>query len=174
MAITPDVKDWTWVLQNRCPDCGFDAGSARLADIGRIARENVSAWQQVLARDGVRQRPDDATWSPLEYACHVRDVHGVFAERLALCQAEDAPEFPDWDQDAAAVEGRYGEEDPQRVVAELAAAAEKTARAFDEVPGAESSRPGVRGDGFRFSILTLGRYYAHDLVHHVWDVHWCA
>lgn len=170
MTIKPDTKDWTWVLQNRCPDCGFDAGSAGLADVAGIARESAATWQQVLARDNVRHRPDDTTWSPLEYACHVRDVHGVFAERLSLCRAEDAPEFPDWDQDAAAVEGRYSDEDPQRVSSELAAAAERTARAFEEVPDEESSRPGVRGDGFRFSILTLSRYYAHDLVHHAWDV----
>ena len=24
-AIAPDTKDWTWVLQRPCPDCGFDA-----------------------------------------------------------------------------------------------------------------------------------------------------
>lgn len=170
MAITPDAKDWTWVLRSRCPDCGFDAGAAELADVGRIARESVSVWQRVLARDDVRERPDETTWSPLEYACHVRDVHGVFADRLALCRIEDGPEFPDWDQDAAAVDGRYGSEDPQRVAGELSAAAERTARAFDEVSAEEASRPGLRGDGFRFSILTLGRYYAHDLVHHAWDV----
>ena len=22
-AITPDDKDWTWTLRERCPDCGF-------------------------------------------------------------------------------------------------------------------------------------------------------
>ena len=25
MTITPDTKDWTWVLRERCPECGFDA-----------------------------------------------------------------------------------------------------------------------------------------------------
>ena len=24
MAITPDTKDWTWVLQRPCPECGFN------------------------------------------------------------------------------------------------------------------------------------------------------
>src|SRR5208283_3619665 len=23
MAIVPDSKDWTWVLERRCPECGF-------------------------------------------------------------------------------------------------------------------------------------------------------
>ena len=27
VAIVPDDKDWTWVLQRECPECGFDASS---------------------------------------------------------------------------------------------------------------------------------------------------
>lgn len=27
MAIVPDTKDWTWVLERACPECGFDASS---------------------------------------------------------------------------------------------------------------------------------------------------
>jgi hypothetical protein len=23
MPITPDTKDWTWVVEERCPECGF-------------------------------------------------------------------------------------------------------------------------------------------------------
>ena len=26
MPIVPDTKDWTWVLREGCPDCGFAAG----------------------------------------------------------------------------------------------------------------------------------------------------
>ena len=28
MAIVPDTKDWTWVLERPCDECGFDARSA--------------------------------------------------------------------------------------------------------------------------------------------------
>ena len=27
MTIIPDTKDWTWVLQRSCPECGFDTQS---------------------------------------------------------------------------------------------------------------------------------------------------
>ena len=27
MAIDPDVKDWTWVLERPCPECGLDASA---------------------------------------------------------------------------------------------------------------------------------------------------
>jgi hypothetical protein len=26
-AVPPDTKDWTWVLERRCPECGFEAGA---------------------------------------------------------------------------------------------------------------------------------------------------
>jgi hypothetical protein len=34
----------------------------------------------------------------------------------------------------------------------------------------EWSNRGLRSNGSRFTVLTLGQYMAHDLVHHVWDV----
>ena len=27
MPIVPDDKDWTWVLERPCPECGFDAAT---------------------------------------------------------------------------------------------------------------------------------------------------
>ncbi|HEV7955895.1 MAG: methyltransferase type 12 [Microbacteriaceae bacterium] len=43
MAITPASKDWTWVLERRCRECGFDAGAADFDDIPRQLRENAAA-----------------------------------------------------------------------------------------------------------------------------------
>ena len=68
-----------------------------------------------------RQRPRPDVWSPLEYACHVRDVFRLFDQRLGLMLAEDDPQFANWDQDDTAVDDRYGEQDPAVVAGELAA-----------------------------------------------------
>ncbi|SEB72917.1 hypothetical protein SAMN04489806_1626 [Paramicrobacterium humi] len=170
MAITPDTKDWTWVIERRCPECGFDASTLELDEVGDMARTNAGIWAEVLERPDVAVRPDAATWSPLEYACHVRDVHNVFAERLVLMMTHDDPEFADWDQDAAAEAGAYAEQDPRDVSTQLMEAAFGTAEAFDAVPAEYAARTGLRSNGSRFTIETLGRYYAHDLVHHAWDV----
>ncbi|WP_437583011.1 DinB family protein [Paramicrobacterium sp. CJ85] len=170
MPITPDTKDWTWVLERACPECGFDATAVHIGDVGGFVRSNAGIWAEVLEREDVRQRPDDSTWSPLEYACHVRDVHGLFAQRLVLTMTQDGPTFPDWNQDEAAVEGRYGEQDPRQVSRDLTDAAFATAEAFDAVPDEAADRIGYRGDGAEFTIESLGRYYVHDIVHHAWDV----
>jgi len=170
MAIEPDTKDWTWVLERPCPECGFVASSITGTQIPRIARENAVSWHAVLRRPDVRERPDPSTWSPLEYAAHVRDVCRVMDGRLALMLAEDDPTFADWDQDAAAVEGRYGELDPQVVAQEITEAAETIAERFASVPDDAWDRTGLRSNGSRFTVLTLGRYFLHDVVHHLDDV----
>ena len=129
-AVPPDDKDWTWVLQRRCPECGFDAPSMDVHDIPELVRGNAASWQDVLAGPDVRRRPRPGVWSPLEYGCHVRDVFRLFERRLQLMLAEEDPLFANWDQDATAVAERYGEQDPAVVAAELLEAAEVLASSF--------------------------------------------
>ena len=82
MTITPDTKDWTWVLQRRCPECGFDSREFPRTQVGAMLRSNAASWREVLSAPDVRQRPRPDVWSPLEYACHVRDVHKLYVYRL--------------------------------------------------------------------------------------------
>ena len=119
-AIEPDTKDWTWVLEEPCPECGFRAEEVVPAEIPTTVRGHVQRWADVLARSDVAERPRPGTWSPLEYACHVRDVYRVFGERVRLMLDEDRPTFANWDQDASALEGRYGEQAPAVVAAAVA------------------------------------------------------
>ena len=79
-------------------------------------------------------------------------------------------ELADWDQDATAVAERYAEQDPAVVAEELAAEAERTATAFAVVEPAQLDRRGLRSDGSAFTVDSLGRYFLHDALHHVWDV----
>jgi len=168
MAITPDTKNWTWVLERPCPECGFDASTFEATDVADLLRANAAAWPAVLTRDDVRVRPDDSTWSPLEYSAHVRDVLRIYAYRLGLMQREDDPLFPNWDQDATAVEEKYNEQHPAVVSDELASAAASLADAFDAVT--DWSRPGRRSDGVAFTIGTFAMYFIHDPIHHLHDV----
>jgi hypothetical protein len=50
-------------------------------------------------------------WSALEYACHLRDGFRIYDQRLELMLTQDGPRYPNWDQDATAVEDRCGEQD---------------------------------------------------------------
>jgi hypothetical protein len=168
MPIVPDTKNWTWVLTKPCPECGFDASEFPRDAVSALLRANAASWPAVLARPDVAERPDDSTWSPLEYAAHVRDVFRVFAGRLQLMRTETDPLFPNWDQDATAVAERYNEQDPATVSAELVGAAASLADAFDSVDDWE--RTGRRSDGAEFTIESFARYLVHDPTHHLWDV----
>ena len=169
-AIEPDTKDWTWVLDRPCPECGFVAADVDAADLPGTVRSLTARWQAALARPDARARPRPGVWSVLEYGAHVRDVNRVMAERVRLMRDTDDPVFDDWDQDATAVEGRYAEQDPAVVAAELARAAEAFAGELATVPVAGLDRPGRRSNGSVFTLRTLGRYYLHDVVHHLHDV----
>jgi hypothetical protein len=124
----------------------------------------------VLDRDDVTRRPSDDRWSPLEYACHVRDVFRLYDHRLARMLTDDDPLYANWDQDATAVEDRYDEQDPARVAADLRAAADALAGSFDGVKGDQWTRPGRRSDGASFTVETFARYLIHDPTHHLHDV----
>lgn len=169
-AITPDTKDWTWVLGRPCPECGFAASQVPAADISPSVLRFTAPWAQVLARPDVAQRPAPDRWSPLEYGCHVRDVCRVFAGRVRLVLDQDGAEFANWDQDESALHGRYAEQDPATVARQLAEDADGLAAAFGHVGDDDWDRSGTRSDGSRFTLLTLGQYGLHDLAHHLRDV----
>lgn len=166
----PDDKDWTWVLSRPCPECGFVPDTCESREFGEMFRINAERWAAVLERPEAPVRPAERTWSPLEYACHVRDVHRIFAERLVLMLEAENPQFPNWDQDATALASDYASQDPAVVAADLSEAAGHVASLYDEVGGDQWTRLGTRSNGSVFTVDSLGRYHLHDDVHHLWDV----
>ena len=173
--IVPDDKDWTWVLERVCPECGFDARSIDVREVGDLIRANARAWVILLGGGGgggdgaVRARPAPDRWSTLEYGAHVRDVYALFLRRLGMMLQMDDPLFPNWDQDETAVTARYDLQDPQAVAAELGLAADALADAFDAVEDGQWTRRGRRSDGAAFTVDSFARYLIHDPVHHLWD-----
>ena len=168
-SIVPDDKDWTWVLAQPCPECGYRSGVPH-DDIPALIRGHSARWQQVLTRPDTTSRPDPTVWSPLEYACHVRDVYRIFRERAQLMLDTDDPQFENWDQDQTALESRYWEADPDATSAALALAGEDFARTFESVTDDQWQRPGRRSNGSVFTVETLAWYALHDDVHHLHDV----
>ncbi|GAA3702193.1 maleylpyruvate isomerase N-terminal domain-containing protein [Zhihengliuella alba] len=184
----PDTKDWTWVMTRPCAECGEDATDLTPQDIAARIRQTLPLWQRLLVGEGfgsgragvessggdhesaLRRRPAANTWSPLEYAAHVRDVFRVMHYRLDLMLREDAPTFPDWDQDQSAIEDRYNEDDPRVVSVQLASAGRGFADALDSVLQRDIGRRGIRGNGSEFTVESFARYAWHDVAHHLHDV----
>jgi hypothetical protein len=168
--ITPDEKNWTWVLERQCGDCGFDASTFELIQTTEALRDQVVRWTSVLERSDVQARPRPNMWSPLEYSCHVRDVFRKFDERLKLMLETVDPSFKNWDQDATAIEDRYELQDPETVARELREAGLSLASHFASVNQDQWKRRGFRSDGSVFTVASIAKYLMHDPVHHLWDV----
>ncbi|MEZ2388677.1 DinB family protein [bacterium RCC_150] len=170
MPIIPDDKDWTWVLSTPCSQCGFDASTVTPATVPGTVLNMLPRWRAVLRREEVAERPNDQTWSPLEYACHVRDVFTLFDRRLKLMLSQEDAHFDDWDQDKAAIDGDYEHADPADVAGQLVAGGEQISSSFASVTEDSWPRTGVRSNGSTFTVLTLAQYFLHDVVHHLHDV----
>ena len=171
MPIVPDDKDWTWVLERRCPDCGFDTQAVDRDELADRIAATSDAWRAILERPDVGRRPDESTWSPLEYACHVRDVHRVYAGRVATdARRGRSPLRRTGTRTPPRSRTTTPQQDPATVADELAAAGATLGDLFAGVEGEGWQRTGRRSDGASFTIDSIGRYYLHDIEHHLWDV----
>jgi S-DNA-T family DNA segregation ATPase FtsK/SpoIIIE len=158
---------------DHCEECGFVYASVRLDELpGRLRDFGPRYRATVGARDDVRRRPAPEVWSPLEYACHVRDVLRVQRERLASALDTHEPEFPPMRRDERAVEERYNEQGLDTVLADLAAAADALADAVAALRPEDWLRTGVYPWPTR-QVRTLEwvvRHSVHEGEHHLLDI----
>jgi len=120
----------------------------------------------------VRTRPEPEVWSPLEYACHVRDMLAVQTERVVIAQREVDPVFVPMGRDERAVENRYNEQDPQLVSAQLADAAETFASLLDGLDAAGWERTGTYNypEPALRAVEWIAIHTTHELLHHRGDL----
>lgn len=173
--IVPDDKDWTWVLERPCPECGLDLPSVEAVDVSAMIRENVDAWRLVLTDastdlEALALREVSNRWSTLEYGCHVRDVYKLFGVRLDLMMTEEDPEFANWNPDDPEVTAGYASATPREVADDLVHAGLALADRFGSIHGTEWDRRGRRSDGADFTVASFAKYLIHDPVHHLHDV----
>ena len=134
--------------------------------------ETFVARISALDDDATRRRPTREVWSPLEYACHVRDVLWVQGERVALVQTADSPMLVPMGRDERVIEQRYNEQDPRIVTAEvLAAAAALAARlgALDDVGWKRTGVYTYPSTQLR-TVEWIGTHTVHELQHHRHDI----
>ena len=169
--IPPDTKDWTWVLEEACPECGFDSRQPARDDLAPLAGRVGEAWLAAMGSvPSVMERPEPTIWSPLEYACHVRDVFALATYRVGLMTTVDDPLFDNWDQDETANQEAYASQDPSAVTDALVDRAREFGISLAGLSDGEWPRPGRRGDGAVFTVESFARYLLHDPIHHLTDV----
>ena len=173
-ASSPTPRTGPGSSSGPAPSAASSPPTSTAPTLGRLLRDDAVGWAAVLARPGDGSGPAEPTWSPLEYACHVRDVHRIFGERLALMLDEDEPPFANWDQDETAVAERYDRQDPAAGRRRAGGRGRgdggdvRRRRRATEGPG---RRRGLRSDGSEFTVDTPRRATTcTTCVHHIHDV----
>src|SRR5262249_9825045 len=132
-------------LTDACPVCSFTYDVGR-PEITTWLRSDARAFVTKLSsftEPAVRTRPEPDVWSPLENACHVRDVIRVQRAGVEQALCEDEPAFAPMRREERVDEERYGEQDPERVAAEIVTAADDLADFLDGLDDARWTRRGV-------------------------------
>ena len=145
-----------------------DSGVESAAVALRGVPEEVRAAVLAVAPEDRRVRPDPATWSVVEYACHLRDVFATFTIRLHRTSTEDAPALEPMFADLRAVRFRYNEADPGVVLGELEA---HVAGFLDEMAATTDwDRVATRRPEEVRTARWLVRHALHEARHHVHDI----
>jgi S-DNA-T family DNA segregation ATPase FtsK/SpoIIIE len=119
-----------------------------------------------------RARPAPDMWSPLEYACHVRDVLRVQTERVAQAQREDEPTFTPMRRDERVLEDRYNEQDPKTVGNEIIDATDAFVALLASLDDEGWSRTGIYNYPAPASrtVEWIATHTSHELLHHRRDI----
>jgi len=157
-----------------CPECGFSYSVGR-AEITPWLRSDMRVFVERLGTfDGtnIRARSEPDVWSPLEYACHLRDILRIQRERVELALREDEPAFTPMGRDERVIEDRYNEQDPDAVIAELVAAGDAFASQLDALTDTQWERTGIYNypEPQPRTIEWIGIHTVHELFHHRGDL----
>jgi S-DNA-T family DNA segregation ATPase FtsK/SpoIIIE len=157
-----------------CAECGYEFESLDHGEILSALISLADSHRQLLTSvepDLLRAHPRAASWSALEYGCHVRDVLRFQRDRVMLAQAADTPEFVSMRRDERAIEESYNEQDPLAVAGQLAAAASDLADTLGSLDAAGWQRAGVYPWPVREvrTVEWIGQRTAHELAHHLFD-----
>jgi hypothetical protein len=160
--------------EDACQQCGF---SYRMiaSEILPWIPSDTNAFLDVFAQyddTSASTRPSPDVWSPLEYACHVRDVLRIQRERILLAQREDEPAFAPMRREERVVEDRYNEQDPKVVADEIRAASAALLETLESLDDEGWARTGIYNypEPQPRTVEWIAAHTLHELLHHRVDI----
>ena len=156
-----------------CDECGFSYVLDDVPAASRAVREWAVEIAEILRTPGIdlRSRRKPEVWSPLEYACHVRDVFFVQRERILTTRRIDGfvcetmgPERVDFDG--------WAEQDPEDVARQLPDAALMLANVLDRLDAGAWKREMVYPwpEPATRTVSWVALHTVHEAHHHHFDI----
>jgi len=158
-----------------CRQCGFVYEDLPLTAIPGAIGDFASTYREAFAgsdRLTVTRRIDPATWSALEYACHVRDVFLVQRDRVVMAQVLERPQVIPMSRDERVSICRYDSQPLPDVLDQLAMAVGLCALVFEGLTPTGWARQLVYNwpTSEVRDVIWVGRNAVHEGVHHLGDV----
>jgi len=158
----------------RCDECGFEYDLDLAPSAGRMIVERVVELCGLIGNGSVdvSRRRDPAVWSPLEYACHVRDVLLVQRERVLAARRFERPSFDPMGRDERVQHDGYADQHPADVVRQLTDAASLFANVLSRLGPTDWDRTVMYNYPSRFerSLRWVAVHTIHEVQHHLLDV----
>jgi hypothetical protein len=160
---------------DQCHQCGFeyDLGRAQEAGPAIVAgTAELAALLQIESALDLRSRWHPDVWSPLEYACHVRDLLLVQRERVLLARRADRPALTPMGRDERVEHDGYADQHPDDVARQVADAARLFANVLHRLGPADWERTVVYGypAPAERSLGWVAVHTLHEVRHHLGDV----
>ncbi len=157
-----------------CDECGFTYGLLPHHELPDAIERGAADFATVLAPNEsvVRRRREPEEWSPLEYACHVRDVLFMQRDRLFVALVEEEPSFkPMYREERVALDG-YNTQSSTEVSQQLTMASAMFTSLLRTLTEEQWHRSLIYGfpDPSRRDVTWVGHHTLHELIHHRQDV----
>ncbi|WP_406813357.1 DinB family protein [Mycobacterium sp. M23085] len=161
-------------MTDPCAGCGFVYDLRRAETAGDDICARAAAVVEVL-RDNVidvRCRPCPDVWSPLEYACHLRDVLLVQRERVLAARRANGADCASMGREERAEHDGYNEQDPTDVARQLSDAAALFSNVLARLSPEDWDRTVIYHypETCERPLRWVAVHTAHELRHHLRDI----
>ncbi|MET8575651.1 DinB family protein [Streptomyces sp. NPDC005012] len=157
-----------------CDECGFVYDLEMASAVPSLAEAHAEEFADLMAGDPatLRTRSAPAVWSPLEYACHVRDVLLVQRERVLAARRADTPFAEPMGRDERVEHDGYARQRPSDVAHQVRTAAQLFGNVLDLLSPADWERTLVYTYPRRAErpLSWVAVHTLHELRHHLLDV----
>ncbi|MGW0251961.1 DinB family protein [Nocardia goodfellowii] len=157
-----------------CAHCGFVYDLSGATEVAAQARDHAVEFANLLDTDSpnLRRRTQPQVWSPLEYACHMRDVLLVQRERALAARRWDTPEATPMGRDERVEHDGYADQQPADVGRQIRDAAQLFANVLDRLADEDWERTMIYSFPAREerSLRWLAVHTLHELRHHLLDM----
>lgn len=170
-------EGWQWVRAqtDRCPQCGEHPAAMERASLGGQLIESAGAWRIFLLgadEASLRTSPGPGIFSPIQYGAHVRDIQGVYGDRILLMLEQDRPVFPQFNPEEEEWEN-FNRLEADSLADGIEAQARRLAEILERLQpqdwGRTMTRDGGRDGVHQFTVAGLASYAVHESHHHLLD-----